>query len=105
MKYVIIALSMLAMSSAVMAMDGISVERGKELFSGTELGTNGKSCISCHRDGEGLAKAALYDDDNLGVAINRCIQNALEGEMLDDRSAGMKSLIMYIKSLAPYAHQ
>jgi cytochrome c len=105
MKRAVILLGILAMTSVVMAMDGISVERGKELFSGAELGTNGKSCISCHRDGEGLAKAALYDDENLGVAINRCIQDALEGEMLDDHSAGMKSLIMYIKSLVPYAHQ
>ncbi len=77
-----------------------SAERGKELFNSTELGSNGKSCATCHRDGKKLERAATYADGELGEIINQCIKNPLEGKGLDLSSSDMKSLIIYIKAFA-----
>ena len=79
---------------------GPSVERGKELFNRTELGTNGKSCSTCHPDGKKLARAATYAKGELEEIINQCIKNPLEGKGLDPASSDMKSLIMFIKASA-----
>ena len=83
-----------------MAADNPSIERGKELFNGTTLGTNGKSCGGCHRDPNELQKAAAQDTGELEDTINQCIKGALKGKGLDPHSVEMKSLIMYIRSLA-----
>lgn len=79
---------------------GPSMERGKELFNSTQLGTNRKSCATCHRDGRNLEKAATYAEGELGETINQCIKNALEGKGLDPDSSDMKSFIMFIKTFA-----
>ena len=79
---------------------GPSMESGKELFSSTKLGTNGKSCATCHRDGKKLEQAATYDDGELGEIINQCIINPLEGKGLDPSSSDMKSLIIFIRGFA-----
>jgi len=100
MKSAVLLFSMLAVASLAIAIDGVSSDKGKELFTGKQLGTNGKSCNSCHPDGKGLAKAAAHDDGELGAIINRCITNPLKGKALDPSSAEMKSLILYIKTLA-----
>jgi hypothetical protein len=103
MKRIGLLLSMLAVASLSMAGDGVSPARGKNLFTGKQLGTNGKSCNLCHPDGKGLEKAAAYDEGELGEIINQCIKNPLKGKALDPASAEMKSLVLYIKSLAPSA--
>lgn len=79
---------------------GPSLERGKELFNSAKLGTNGKSCATCHRDGKNLEKAAAYSNEKLRDIINQCIKNPLEGKGLDLSSSDMKSLIIYIKAFA-----
>jgi len=79
---------------------GPSLERGKELFNSAKLGTNGKSCATCHRDGKNLEKAAAYSNEKLRDIINQCIKNPLEGDGLASDSSDMKSLIIYLRSLA-----
>jgi hypothetical protein len=79
---------------------GPSMKRGKELFNSAKLGTNGKSCATCHRDGNKLERVATYADGELGAIINQCIKNSLEGKGLDPSSSDMKSLIIYIKAFA-----
>jgi cytochrome c len=103
MKRFIIILSILAAASMAMADDGASPARGKELFTGKQLGTSGKSCNLCHPDGKGLEKAAAYDEEDLGPIINQCIKFSLKGNALDPASVEMKSLILYIKTLVPSA--
>ena len=48
-----------------------------------------------------MEKAAVNDEGELGGIINQCIKNALKGKVLDPTSVEMKSIVMYIKSLAP----
>ena len=103
MKRFAVCLSMLAMAAFALAADGASPARGKELFTGKNLGTNGKSCSTCHPGGKGLEKAAAYDDEELGSVINQCIINPLKGTALAPSSSEMKSIIRYIRSLAPAA--
>jgi cytochrome c len=96
---------MLMVASSAMAGDGTSPAKGKELFTGKKLGTNGKSCSTCHPDGKGLAKAAAYDGEELGTIINQCIIKPLKGTALEPTSTEMRSMILYIRSLAPSAGQ
>jgi cytochrome c peroxidase len=88
------------MASMALAGDGPSIEQGKELFNSTKLGTNGKSCATCHSDVKKLGNAATYDEGQLGDIINQCIENPLKGNALDPASRDMRSLIIYIKSFA-----
>ncbi len=85
------------------AADEPSVDRGKELFNSTVLGTNGKKCSDCHPGGKGLEEAAGYGVANLRGIINGCITNPLKGKALAADSTDLASLVMYIKSLAPPA--
>ena len=78
-----------------------SLKRGEELFNSTGLGTNGKSCASCHAGGKMLGESATYKDDELGGIINQCITKPLRGKPLAAGSTDLTSLIMYLKSLAP----
>ncbi len=80
--------------------EGGSLERGKELYESTKLGTNGKSCASCHPGGRKLEWAATYDETKLSVTANRCIVKALQGKALAADSDDLKSLVMYLKTFA-----
>lgn len=77
-----------------------SLKRGEELFNSTQLGTSGMSCASCHPGGMKLDEAASYKDEELAATINQCITKPLKGRPLEDGSPELKSLIIYIKSLA-----
>ena len=86
-----------------------AVEYGRQLFSGTKLGTNGKSCAepSCHKDRSNLIGIAEYPKYvemanrvvTMGHMINFCIHGAVKGKMLDLDSTKIIALQAYIKSL------
>ena len=77
-----------------------SIEIGKELFRDPGLGgsANSKNCNDCHANGKGLEKASA--SKKLVKKMNRCITDHLAGAKIDGRTAEMRSLKMYIKSLA-----
>lgn len=77
-----------------------SVELGKQLFNNPGLGAsqNAISCNACHPDGEGLQNAGKKS--NLTEIINQCIVGPLKGEALYEDTTAMKSLRLYIQSLA-----
>ncbi|MBV5340845.1 MAG: cytochrome C [Deltaproteobacteria bacterium] len=77
-----------------------SLKSGQELFASDKLGTSGKSCDSCHPGGKGLNISAVLSDDDLADTINGCIAGPLKGKPLAPESADMKSLLLYLKSLA-----
>lgn len=74
-----------------------SVEKGKALFNDPKLGTTGKSCNDCHKNGEGMEKAGARKD--LETVINACIARSIKGKPLDEKSMEMQSMVKYIKSL------
>ena len=80
-----------------------SVEYGKKLFSDPSLGTNGKSCASCHEEAA-LKKFAAQDSwfggeaTRLEDAVNFCIKGSLRGKPQPRNSVVLKSIAMYIKS-------
>ncbi len=80
------------------AQDGASVEKGKALFNDPRLGTTGKSCNDCHPNGKGAEKAAAKKD--IEQIVNGCITHSIKGKALAVDSVEMRSLVMYIKSLA-----
>jgi hypothetical protein len=91
---------LLALPAFSAAGEGPSVERGKELFASSTLGTNGKSCAGCHPGGRKLEKTSAYADGDLADIINTCIRKPLAGEPLSPGSDEMKSMIMYIRTFA-----
>lgn len=99
-KILVLAGATVLLSGQPVLAGKISVEHGKKLFNSPGLGgsTNGKSCNSCHPDGAKLEKAGA--NKQLSKAINRCVTDPLGGNKIDGRSGEMKSLKMYIKSLA-----
>lgn len=88
--------------------DSLLVLAGEQLFKSPALGTVGKSCASCHGEGEDLKGAAEeYPkfSDLAGREItliemnNICIERALKGKPLDPRSDGAQALAAYLRSL------
>lgn len=87
----------------------LSEERGKALFNDPKLGggTAGKSCNSCHPNGNGLENSAEKKEfkimgkklNSLEEAVNICIEMALKGKAIDPKSKQMKDIVAYIKSL------
>jgi cytochrome c553 len=75
-----------------------TIDKGSALFNDPKLGTIGKSCNTCHKNGKNLEKAAAKKD--LETTVNACITGALKGKALDAKSADMQSLVLYIKSFS-----
>jgi mono/diheme cytochrome c family protein len=86
--------------SSVLGAELPSLEMGKQLFGSEKLGTSGRSCATCHQGGSKLKGAAASSDEDLAEIINRCIAGPLKGKEIDTGSTEMKSLVLYVKSLA-----
>ena len=90
-----------ALAAPAWAESQASVEHGKELFNSRSLGSNNKSCATCHPNGSKLQRAASYADKRLVKIVNLCIVKMLRGNPLPADSADMASIIQYLKTLAP----
>lgn len=100
MKTPVIILCTLTMAAYLAAaVDIPSSERGKELFNSTSLGTNGKSCASCHRNGHGLEQVGDRDEATLAGIVSRCILGPLKGKEFASDSSDLMSLVMYVRTL------
>ena len=75
-----------------------TAQRGMALFNDPALGTNGKTCRTCHLNGRGLDHAGERPD--LTTIVNGCISASLKGKPIDVNSIEMQSLILYIKQLS-----
>lgn len=81
------------------------VKKGKALFSDSRLGTNGKSCNTCHSGGgdiDGSRKTfnVLGEEiSSLGGVVNFCIENAMDGKPLAGDSQEMEDIVSYISTL------
>jgi mono/diheme cytochrome c family protein len=96
-------LVVLAMTAFIaMAASESSVDRGRELFNSTGLGSNGMSCAGCHMGGQGLDNVAAYNEKKLGSIVNQCITRALAGKALEEGSADLESLVRYVRSIEVY---
>lgn len=93
------AIAVLLAVTSVFAAGKSSEDKGRELFNDPKLGNskNESSCKSCHADGKGLGKAG--ENKKLSKLINNCLIKQMEGEKIDGRTASMRSLKLYIKSL------
>ncbi len=83
-----------------LATEGPSVDLGKRLFASPALGSNGKSCTSCHPGGKGLEGSGAYDDNRLKEVINACIRQALQGRPLAIESQELDSMLLYLRAMA-----
>jgi len=81
---------------------------GKALFAEAGLGTNEKSCASCHQDGADLAgKAAEYPkviemlqrEASVEDVVNLCVVQAMGGTELEVEGGKMQAIKAYLESL------
>ena len=77
---------------------GAELEEGKRLFHDKTLGSNGKSCASCHKDGAGLESAGEYPVEMLQEFMNFCIRDALKGELLPTNDSRLAALEKYVRT-------
>lgn len=98
-KYISVALFLLILLPAYSFAGKSSPEIGKQLFEDPALGgsSTAQSCNSCHAGGNNLKSAA--NNPKLTQAINRCLTERLMGEKIDGRTANMRSIKMYIKTI------
>jgi len=83
--------------------------KGKASFNDTTFAgaTTGKSCNTCHPNGNGLEKAGDKPEfsimggtqKSLEEVVNVCIENAIQGKAIDPSSEQMTDIVAYIKSL------
>ena len=91
-------LAALTASASAFALDPTA--RGRELFQSSRLGTNGKSCATCHANGRGLEEVGAYDDSELVKVVNQCIRESLAGKPPGATSTDMKALLAYLRSFS-----
>lgn len=100
---VIIVVAIVFVFSVAFAAD---VAKGKAHFSDPKLGTTGKSCNDCHKDGKGLEgiadKKEFFKDKKkmtLEAAINFCVVNGIKGkELKGDDLANMAAYMKTFKA-------
>lgn len=93
-----VSVLLLLIFSPSMALEGATVELGKKLFGSTQFGDKGRSCKSCHVEGEGLTLVGDFSDEELKDIINACIRDAMGGELIDIESQKMNSLLLYVRT-------
>mgnify|MGYP000318436577 CR=1 FL=1 len=98
-RTIILTLCSILISISLYATEIPTVELGEKLFKADNLGTNGKSCHSCHPGGEGLHEIDAYDDDMLKEMVNFCIRDAIKGRMMDLESTEIESFLLYLRSM------
>lgn len=91
-------LLMLTISACASAEKEPSATEGEKLFNDPQLAgsVNASSCTSCHPGGKGLERA--FKNPKLVSVINACIIGPLEGQALEESSAEMQSLKVYVES-------
>ncbi|SHJ09736.1 Di-haem cytochrome c peroxidase [Malonomonas rubra DSM 5091] len=77
---------------------GSGVDEGKRLFHDTTLGSSGKSCASCHKNGSGLDRAGEYSPEMLQEFMNFCIRDALKGKLLPPTDPRLAALEKYVRT-------
>ncbi len=78
----------------------VAQARGAALFADPGLGTNGKTCASCHRGGQRLDPEELAEasDAGLGAYANSCITAMLKGRPLPEGSADLGALVSHLRT-------
>lgn len=100
----ILVVSLIIMFAAGMA-HSRDVKQGKALFNDSNLGTNGKSCNSCHPGGKNIdgSKETFSimgsEQESVEDAVNFCINMALSGKPLKKDSEQMGDMVSYLKTL------
>ncbi len=93
---IIVAALLIFSNSTVMAASDL--EEGRQAFNDASLGSNGKSCASCHSDGKGLENACDYDVPTLQEMVNFCIRDAMKGTLLPEQDARIINVEKLIRS-------
>ena len=95
-----VATLFLMAGTSVFGASKITMESGMEIFNDPKLGNsaNESSCNSCHAGGKGLENVG--EKKKISKLVNKCLVGEMAGEKIDGRTAAMRSLKMYMKSLS-----
>lgn len=95
----LIGLALIALLAAAPASAKDPIDHGSELFYGTALSVNGKSCSTCHPRGKTLEELPYLKQQHLPMIVNECIRKGLEGFAIPVDSPDMEDLIAYMRNL------
>ncbi len=98
MKTFAVIAASLALFSFAPAFASSDLEEGLKAFNDSSLGSNGKSCSSCHAEGQGLENACDYDVPTLQEFVNFCIRDAMKGTMLPEGDSKIINIEKLIRS-------
>ncbi len=98
-RYLILTLILLTLTMTSFATEVPTIILGQKMYEANNLGSNGKSCASCHPHGKGLEEIDAYDDGMLKEMVNFCIRDAMKGRMMDLESTEIESFLLYLRSL------
>lgn len=112
MKKTIILATALILAGGLTYSWAANVDKGKALFESPSFGggTTGKSCMSCHADGEGFGSDLFEREDytimgmekkTLAEVVNVCIETPLGGKAIDPQGEEMQDVVAYMKTLVP----
>jgi len=76
------------------------ISNGEKLFQSSDLGTNGKSCQTCHPNGKGLTDLSEYESIVLQDTINTCIEKALKGKPFSEGAQELQDIEDYMRQFS-----
>ena len=99
MKKSIVVISLLLMTGvSAQATEAPTLSLGKALFESTELGSQGRGCVTCHEQGKGLEMVGDFNDSELKDIINACLRDAMGGQLMSTESQELEALRIYVRS-------
>ena len=99
MKKSIVAISLLLITGiSAHATEAPTLSLGKTLFESTELGTKGRGCVTCHKQGKGLEMIGDFNDTELKDIINACLRDAIGAKLISTESQEMDAMLVYVRS-------
>jgi cytochrome c len=94
-----ILISSLLLAGTSSAIEIATPQMGRQLFESPLLGTQHRSCASCHPNGKGLEKISDFSDSELKDIINACIRDAQRGTPFAIDSQELDALLQHVRTL------
>ena len=109
-KIIVTTISVLFVTALLATAWAADSKKGEASFKNPEFagGTKGKSCWTCHENGDGLGKDLFtgteytimgMEKKSLADVVNVCIERPLGGKAIDTKGEEMADVLAYMKEL------
>lgn len=109
-KTIVTTIGVMFMAATLATAWAANTKKGEASFKDPSFagGTKGKSCWTCHANGEGLGEDLFKDKEytimgmekkTLADVVNVCIEKPLGGKAIDTEGEDMKNILAYMEEL------